>query len=189
MDELIDRKEFLRKGLKSLVKPLARLVEEKLEDFKTNLLRPPGAIDEISFVAVCTKCDLCREACPHGAIKMAGAGYGIGAGTPYIDPKDAPCKLCEDMPCIKVCEPGALREVKREDVRIGVVEIKKESCLAWRGMMCDVCLTECPFPGTAIRMDGLSRPSIDKNRCTGCGICVNVCVARPSAVEIKPVER
>ena len=186
MDDTLTRKEFFKKGLLSIFKPVKEAVEERIESLKTGLLRPPGAVDELSFIAGCTKCDLCMEACPHGAIKVAGANYGIAAGTPYIDPLDTPCMLCDEMPCIDVCEPGVLKPVKREDVRMGLAELDPSRCLAWKGVICTACFESCPLSGSAITMDGLSRPSIERDRCTGCGVCENVCISKPRAIRTVP---
>ena len=38
--------------------------------------RPPWAIEESQFLALCQRCDRCRQACPRGLIKgAAGAEY------------------------------------------------------------------------------------------------------------------
>jgi len=49
------------------------------------VLRPPGAIDEATFLAECTRCEDCIEACPHDAIVRAPARLRDAAGTPIID--------------------------------------------------------------------------------------------------------
>ena len=36
------------------------------------ILRPPGAVPEEEFLAKCTKCGLCVEACPYKALLLAG---------------------------------------------------------------------------------------------------------------------
>ncbi|HHL40035.1 MAG TPA: 4Fe-4S dicluster domain-containing protein [Deltaproteobacteria bacterium] len=184
MEEEISRKDFFRKGIFSIVKPFAEAVEKKIDGVKTGLLRPPGAVDEVSFIALCTKCDLCKEACPHGAIRLAPMSYGVAVRTPYIDPATEPCRLCEDLPCIEVCEPGALVPVERADVAMGEAVIDEKSCLAWRGVMCESCAAACPFPGEAIRLDAMSRPEVVPERCTGCGLCVKACVTTPPAVKV-----
>lgn len=188
-DERLSRKEFLRKGFTAIAEPIALLLKRKLEGIaKRDYIRPPGAVDELSFLSLCTKCDLCKEACPHNAIKVVGPEGGLAMGTPYLNPSKSPCYLCEGLPCVKACPEGALKEVERRDVRIGIAILYKDRCLAWQGMLCDSCVTNCPFPGDAISMDSLSGPVINKESCTGCGICAFECVAKPSAIRIEPVK-
>jgi len=57
-----------------------------------------------------------------------------------------------------------------------VAELDLMSCLAWTGSFCTVCSERCPEPD-AIWLD-LAQPIIDEDRCTGCGVCVQVCPAR-----------
>ncbi len=39
-------------------------------------LRPPGAMDEETFLRKCVRCGKCVTACPHESIELAG---GLGA--------------------------------------------------------------------------------------------------------------
>jgi MauM/NapG family ferredoxin protein len=190
-DKVLSRKEFFREGIFSILKPLASIIEDKVETrVSRDFLRPPGAIDEIAFLTTCTRCPHCADACPREAIKMAGASDGIAAGTPYINPYDAPCTLCIDLNCIKACPTDALdKGIKREDVRMGLAVIDEEVCLARQGMMCEACFTICPLKGDAIYMDGLSGPVIDSGKCTGCGVCAHSCVSKPNSIKIIPAKR
>jgi ferredoxin-type protein NapG len=75
------------------------------EDF----LRPPGAIDEDDFLYGCIKCGLCVQICPVQAIKLAGAGEGLGFGTPYIEPREQPCDFsCDALQCVETCPTAVL---------------------------------------------------------------------------------
>ncbi len=187
-EERLSRKEFLKKGLFAVSKPFTYLINRKIEGMvKRRYIRPPGAVEEVAFLSLCTKCDLCKDACPYGAIRIVGSEGGLAMGTPYIDPLKSPCRLCDDLPCVKACPEGALREVDRREVRMGIAVISTKRCLAWQNMLCDTCVTSCPFTGEAISIDGLSRPVIHRDRCTGCGICAHTCVTRPSAIKVQPL--
>lgn len=145
-------------------------------------LRPPGALDEPLFLHTCTRCNACAEACPHDAIVPAPARLRLGAGTPRIDPANAPCRLCPDRPCAAACDPGALRLDR--PARMGTARLLPHACLASQGMTCSVCHEHCPVPGAITIAAG--RPAIDAARCSGCGICRHVCPAPAEAILILP---
>ncbi|MEE9165139.1 MAG: 4Fe-4S dicluster domain-containing protein [Nitrospinota bacterium] len=140
---------------------------------KVDFLRPPGAVEEESFLKLCTRCDDCINACPHHSIKRASERDV--EGTPVIFPREMPCYLCEDLSCIKACKTDALIPVERERVKMGVAKIKKKRCLAWADQPCQYCVTKCPFSEEAIYLDDF-KPVIREEKCTGCGICEQVCL-------------
>lgn len=149
------------------------------------VLRPPGAIDEAEFMQLCTRCDACVEACPHDAVVRAPFRLRAAAGTPMVDPLEAPCRVCVDVPCVRACPTGALREDASRV--LGRAVIGAQDCLAHRGSSCSVCVERCPVPG-ALRLER-GRPVIDASRCTGCGVCQHVCPAPRNAVIILPALR
>jgi len=96
-------------------------------------LRPPGAVNESQFLALCIKCGQCLQVCPYDSIILEGVGGGAGVGTAYIDPQRRGCYLCEAFPCILACPSGALDHEKDEIkfVHMGMAMIVNESaCLA-----------------------------------------------------------
>jgi ferredoxin-type protein NapG len=146
--------------------------------------RPPGAVDEATFLRDCTRCDACLEACPHDAITHAPSRLREAAGTPMIDPARQPCKMCEDTPCIPVCEPGVLSATL--PLTMARAMIVDETCLAHQGMTCTVCLEQCPVSGAIVFEEG--RPRIVEETCTGCGVCHYVCPAPTNAVIVMPLQ-
>ena len=92
------------------------------------ILRPPGAIDEASFLATCTTCDECAKACPYQAIVHAPSRVKHAAGTPMINPAASPCHVCPTTPCITACGPRALR--KEQPLKMGTAVIQNFNCLA-----------------------------------------------------------
>jgi ferredoxin-type protein NapG len=98
-----------------------------------NRLRPPGAVAEKEFLALCIKCGQCLQVCPYHSIKLADIVMGHGVGTPYIDATERGCYACSAVPCVLACPSGALDHSceKAEDIRMGIAVLAfPESCLA-----------------------------------------------------------
>lgn len=164
----------------------------------SELLRPPGAQGESDFLSRCVKCGKCIEACPFNALVVAGPTAGASAGTPIIIPETNACRMCEDLPCLNACPTEALRDVEDpRDIRIGYAEVDEKHCIAYRGLRCEVCYRICPLIDEAITIEyeGIENdaihmkflPTIDKDVCTGCGLCVQRCTVRDPNVAIRIV--
>ena len=181
------RSDFLRNGLKSILGFTAELVDQQVESTARKMVipqhRPPGAISEVAFLMKCTRCDLCREACPHGAITVAAATTGSAVGTPIIIPDTAPCHLCEDTPCISACPEGALLPV--EKIKMGRAYVIQSKCFGYNGQvgMCDYCFDRCPLKNQAIVMEN-HKPRINAEHCAGCGLCEYFCPAPGKAIKV-----
>jgi ferredoxin len=154
------------------------------------VLRPPGAVEEEAFLAGCTRCNACIQACPHDAIIQAPDRFRRAAGTPMIDPMRSPCRMCADTPCISACEPredGGGSGVLRKDLPLAMGEARIDTtmCLAHRNSFCTVCAEQCPVEGAIEIING--RPRIVQSACTGCGVCQNVCPAPGNAILLMPL--
>ena len=165
-------------------------------NFKINRLRPPGAVTEKNFMALCIRCARCIEVCPYNAIKRSEAGLQIG--TPYIRPEEKACYLC--MRCPPVCPTDALntRLKNMEKVAIGRAIVDQKSCLNYRfaddetgggtdgnARICNTCYNVCPFSDDAIILKQVILPVVT-DKCTGCGICVERCPTTPKSINIVP---
>ncbi len=98
-------------------------------------LRPPGALNEKSFLAVCIKCGQCVQVCPYHSVKLLDADAGFAVGTPIIEAVERGCYLCDLLPCVLACPSGALDHdtFSAEKVHMGVAVLKeKENCLAYK---------------------------------------------------------
>ena len=98
-----------------------------------NRLRPPGAVDEKRFLALCIKCGQCLQVCPYHSIKLADVQKGHGIGTPYIDANERGCYACEAVPCVLACPSGALdhHTEKATDIKMGIAVLEfPNTCLA-----------------------------------------------------------
>lgn len=200
-------------------------------------LRPPGALPEKKFQAACLRCGQCVRAChenflrnnkkeevdingpaeinPNSSVelesvlRLAEPGSDIPTGTPYFIPRVSPCRLCEDMPCVRACPSGALREKRLLDENkqpsiyeavMGLaVLIDHENCIGFQGLRCDVCYRNCPVIDKALTLDmqvnqrtGIHArfiPTVDSTYCTGCGKCEHSCILENAAIKVLPFEQ
>ena len=165
---------------------------------QSKLLRPPGIQVERDFMARCIKCGKCIEACPYASLHVAGPLDAAAAGTPCIDAREQACRLCADYPCVAACPTQAIRDVvERTDPHMGYARIDEEVCIAFQGYRCEVCYRVCPLIDQAITIDFQNRendaihakfiPVVDKDVCTGCGLCVERCAVSEPYVPIRIV--
>lgn len=196
-DPEYDRRNLIRQGFHFFAKPAVENVQSKIDSVnkavdkitkRVPVLRPPGAISEKAFLQACSRCDECIHACPKDAIQRVPKKMGfLIHNTPYIDPMRNPCVMCTDLPCIPACPDGALLPVQElSDVSMGYAILDKKKCQAYGDTFCQQCVIDCPVPGAIHQVD--DKPIIDKNICTGCGVCMRSCstVNIPLAIKIKP---
>jgi ferredoxin-type protein NapG len=187
IDESYSRRGFLGEALKLVARQAGELLAERVAPRRH--FRPPGALPEPGFLAACTRCGYCIEACPVEAIVSAPPGAGLAAATPIIEPGNQPCIACEGMFCAAVCPTGAL--VLPPDgwaqEKMGTLSLDTERCIAFQGIECGVCARACPVGATALDLDEQGRPVI-LDGCVGCGVCVRACVTSPSSLTLSLVE-
>ncbi len=177
-DKDISRRGFFKYTLLEIVKGVKGASSAFRGESKKRFLRPPGAVEETLFLSLCKACDECIKACPALCIRGADSEGLTKIGTPIIIPSEAPCVICSDLSCIKVCEYGALKPV--EDVRhikMGIPVVDNSRCLNYQKeeIVCKECYLLCPFKDEAIHMKDYEGPEIDRDICAGCGICEYVC--------------
>ncbi|MDE2291878.1 MAG: 4Fe-4S binding protein [Elusimicrobia bacterium] len=147
------------------------------------VIRPPGARHEALFLALCTRCSDCVEACPHLVIRKAGPEAGkLLHGTPILEPASSPCLFCDGLPCAAACETGALR-VPAGAVRIGTAAVDASPCLSAQDQPCDLCQQSCPLPTKAVTVAAGEPARVDAAACTGCGACAQACPPRAIRIE------
>ncbi len=172
------------------------------------VLRPPGARKEADFLKACIKCGLCVEACPYDTLKLAAPGDHLPLGTPYFTPRNVPCYMCEDIPCVPACPTGALVpesvqsdrdgehiwDIKKIDMGVAIVD--PQACIAFWGIQCDACYRACPLMDQAIKLEyeqnertgkhAFLKPLVVPDVCTGCGMCEHACVTEKAAIIVLP---
>ncbi|OQX76362.1 MAG: ferredoxin-type protein NapG [Bacteroidetes bacterium 4484_276] len=175
-------------------------------------LRPPGALAAEDFIKACIKCGACVEACPYDTLVLAKPDDNVLVGTPHFEPRDIPCYMCPDIPCVPVCPSGALdiKSLSSDDIttnvekldinksRMGVAMVDKETCLAFWGIQCDSCYRVCPLMGDAISLEfkrnertgkhAFLQPVVNRDYCTGCGLCEHACITEKPAIFVLPLD-
>lgn len=163
-------------------------------------LRPPGALPEDAFSAACIRCGLCVRDCPYDMLYLAKPEEPMSTGTPYFVARQAPCEMCENIPCVKACPTGALDHslTDIEKARMGLaVLVDQETCLNYLGLRCDICYRVCPVLDKAITLDPQTNqrtgnhtlfiPVVHSNHCTGCGKCEKACPTEIAAIKVFPL--
>ena len=194
----MDRRSFFSTALDKGSKVALKAADNSVKKSAARWVRPPYAIDELSFLLACTRCGDCIEACPHTVIFGLPARVGAqSAGTPALDLLNKGCHLCEDWPCVSACKPGALQIVEPDDgateeprpalPKLANATIDEQTCLPFSGPECGACISACPVPGALVL--NTSKPMINKEICTGCGLCRESCITEPKAILITSLYR
>lgn len=197
----LSKRVFLLTGLTSAaVAPLIKLNYIKnTNKGKTSLIRPPGAVDEKEFLALCIRCGECMKVCKTNGLHPAVLEAGIeNLWTPRLIPRIGYCDYgC--VLCTRVCPSGAIKRLSLEEKReiaLGKARIDHNRCIPWVGYVrlpelekewqdfnCGVCEEVCPVPTKAIHFNTyvdaqqreIRRPFVRENVCIGCGFCEKVC--------------
>ena len=171
-------------------------VSRSLKPERNTPVVPAGSESLKNFTDHCTACQLCVSVCPNQVLRpstsldtlmMPEMGFERG----YCRPE---CTLCSE-----VCPAGAIKPVSRVEkssIQVGIAVINLDNCIVnTDGVHCGNCSKHCP--ANAIRMvrkepdsdNWLRIPTVNENRCIGCGACENVCPARPlAAIHIEGYE-
>ena len=164
----------------------------------SSLIRPPGAMrrdpihgtrraTEAEFRDLCLRCGQCMKACPTGGLQPAVSETGFeGLFTPVLIPQVGWCERNCNA-CGIVCPSGALQHFEIADkphLKLGTAAIRRDRCLAWQEgrdyRHCLVCNEACSYGAVEVReVNGQLRPFVNEHHCTGCGMCENLCPARP----------
>lgn len=188
----MDRRDFFRRGFGKAAEVAVKTVDKRVAERAKHWIRPPGAIAELDFLLACTRCNACIEACPHDVIFPLSARLGADVvNTPALDLLKKGCHLCDDWPCVNVCETKALTFIddeadnKQSEVnKFANAEINESLCLPFSGPECGACVSICPVEG-ALTLEQ-EKPVIDQASCMGCALCREVCIVEEKAIEISP---
>jgi ferredoxin-type protein NapG len=174
------RRSFFSALLRKTTDFAVRAADAQDNAQQASWIRPPFALDELQFLAACTRCDA-----PSHGLRVTG--------TPVLDLQNKACHLCADWPCVTACTPGALQLPLREEggapplPRLADVTLDSLACVAHTGQECRACAPNCPVPGALIWDQG--RPYIVPLLCAGCALCREACVVEPKAIWAKAFYR
>lgn len=161
-----------------------------------HLIRPPGSLSEIDFLARCVRCGACMAICPTNTLQPLGMSTGMTAFfSPVVTPRRGPCEPHCNL-CGQTCPTQAIRPVSLVEkpwIKIGTAVILKHKCLAWEyGKKCLVCDEVCPYGAIELKMvegQNVAVPFIDAAKCAGCGYCQYHCPIRnQSAIVVTPMD-
>ena len=193
MSEETGRRGFFKEALNQLIQPVAEFLDDTVgehvlaEDSEQRVIfRPPGALPEAEFLEQCHRCGNCIKNCPANAIQPLQSREANLASTPYIDPDEQPCVICDSLACMYVCPSGALQTVYAEDIKIGLAVFITETCLRTKGVDCTYCVDTCPIGEEAIRLTSGGVVEVLDPGCTGCGVCQYACPTSPKSIVIQP---
>jgi ferredoxin-type protein NapF len=156
-------------------------------------LRPPGAVGGSQFTGLCVRCGSCARVCPAGILHPDLGEFGVDSFlTPVVRYQDEYClETCQR--CTNVCPSGALRPLAADEklqAAIGLPRVDMTVCLLGDDHECAICCNACPYG--AIRLvfsedTYLNTPTIDPERCNGCGACQVRCPTAPvKAIVVHP---
>jgi polyferredoxin len=180
-----ERRELIITGVLSLISiPAVRFISPS--EANAHLIRPPGSLEEESFLNRCISCGKCAKVCPNNAIHLTLTEAGLeGIFTPRIIPRLGYCEYLCNL-CSQVCPTGAIRPIsleEKEKIVIGKAKIDKTLCKVYaNNEPCLVCEEHCPVPDKAIKLiSGTypAQPVVDSDLCIGCGICEYKCPIEP----------
>jgi len=133
---------------------------------RTAVIRPPYVVSDATFNECKTCTALCMNVCEEKIIRMDSQGI------PFLDFSVNGCSDCKK--CLEACTPNVLNDPQR--FIQSKAHISTMSCMSHHDTICFSCKEPCLED--AIVFEGMFRPIIMPNKCTGCGYCVAVC---PSA--------
>lgn len=149
-------------------------------------LVPAGSLSLKNFSDHCVACQLCVSACPNHVLRPSTDLHTLMQ--PQMSYERGYCRP-ECTRCSDICPAGAIRPVSVEEkssIQIGHAVIDLDLCVVNTDeVKCGNCARHCP--AGAIRMvrkdpenkDSLMIPTVNEERCIGCGACENLCPARP----------
>lgn len=175
---------------------LAFIEDKKVPKRQTPIV-PPGAQSLYHLAQHCTGCQLCVAACPNQVLRPSSRLESLMQ--PESSFERGYCRP-ECTRCSEVCPTGAIQRIDKAEksaIQVGRAVWIQENCLAAsEGVWCSNCARHCPVgaikmvPSNPEDPNSIRIPSINTERCIGCGACENLCPSRPfSAIYVEGNDR
>ena len=132
---------------------------------KQHPLRPPWAEDEGAFLEHCNSCGACITACPEKILEKGRGGY------PQINFQYGECTFCKR--CVEQCPNQSLQETRTPPWHLKAHI--NEKCLTQQQVICYSCRDSCEHEAILFAIAKVSIPTIDFDKCNGCGACYQSC--------------
>jgi len=180
---------------------LGEIADKKRYERQT-VICPPGSGSLKNLQQHCTGCQLCVTACPNGVLSPStGLLHYLQPTMSYENGHCRPeCHACSD-----VCPAGAIKPLgttheekmaRKASLKIGRAVWIKDNCIPLSdGNRCGNCARHCPtgaitmIPSDPNNPKSIQIPSVDEERCIGCGACEHLCPSRPfSAIYVEGIE-
>ena len=161
-------------------------IERAAKPERQTPLVPAGAVSLKNFSDHCTACQLCVSVCPNQVLRPSTSLMTLMQ--PEMSYERGYCRP-ECTKCSDVCPAGAIRPVTVEEkssIQIGHAVVCLDNCVVnTDGVSCGNCARHCPAGAISmVRKNpddprSLRIPTVNEERCIGCGACENLCPARP----------
>jgi ferredoxin-type protein NapF len=133
-------------------------------------IRPPYAVVDTTFEECRTCGAMCVSVCEEKIIRTDSQGIV------FLDFSANGCSDCKK--CLEACTPNVLNDPQK--FIQAKAHISTLSCMSHHDTICFSCKEPCL--DNAIVFEGMLRPIIIPDKCTGCGYCVAVCPSSAIAV-------
>ncbi len=200
----INRRKVLAAGVLGVCLPVLSRTHADTRFPDNDNIRPPGALDEADFLALCLRCGECMKVCITQGLQPLGLDRGIETMfTPVLVPRIGYCEFNCTL-CSSVCPTHAIALLPKKEKQVyvmGKAFFDKNRCLPWaENKGCIVCEEHCPVHDKAIKFDVVQKidargrsvkvkqPHVVSERCIGCGICEHVCPV-PGQAAVRVVGR
>lgn len=178
------------------------IIEGKQPFDRETRICPPGAISLKHLQQHCTGCQLCVSACPNNVLRPSTDMMHFMQ--PELSFEKGHCRP-ECHACSDVCPAGAIIKLgntheeamaRKANTKIGRAVVILENCLAYKDKAnCGNCSRQCPsqaismVPKDPANPRSRKIPTVNDERCIGCGACENLCPVRPfSAIHVEGIE-
>lgn len=169
----------------------ADVLPKKAPNRKTPIT-PFGSESVEKFYKHCTACQLCVTVCPNNVLRPSSRLEHLMQ--PEMSFEKGYCRP-ECVKCSEVCPAGAILKITPEEKtewKVGTAGVDYDLCVVNRdGVSCGNCARHCPVGAISMVKKNPEDekspriPSVNEEKCIGCGACENLCPSRPiSAITV-----